>query len=87
MIIYGEVCFMYISMCVCCMPVRIKMKEFLLIKKYISRQEDVALLFLFWENGIYVVTLLEKEKSPCAPIQDNQVILVLMPSCISPPAP
>lgn len=77
---------MYMSVCVCCLPVRIKMTEFLPIKEKNSRHEYVALLFLFWEDGIYVVTLREKDTSPCAPIQDNQVILVLMPSCISPPA-
>lgn len=36
---------------------------------------------------VFLVTLLQKDTSLCAPIQDNQVILVHMPPCISPPAP
>lgn len=35
----------------------------------------------------FLLTLLQKDMSLCAPIQDNQVILVHMPPCISPPAP
>lgn len=36
---------------------------------------------------VFLLTLLQKDMSLCAPIQDNQVILVHMPPCISPPAP
>lgn len=40
-----------------------------------------------YEKLIFLLTLLEKDMSLCAPIQDNQVILVHMPPRISPPAP
>lgn len=36
---------------------------------------------------VFRLTLLQKDMSLCAPIQDNQVILVHMPPCISPLAP
>lgn len=36
---------------------------------------------------VFRLTLLQKDMSLCAPIQDNQVILVHMPPCISPPVP
>lgn len=48
-------------------------------------------LFFFFAPVIgrwyFLLTLLQKDMSLCAPIQDNQVILVHMPPCISPPAP
>lgn len=40
-----------------------------------------------YEKLIFLLTLLQKDMSLCAPIQDNQVILVHMPPHISPPAP
>lgn len=40
-----------------------------------------------YEKLIFLLTLLQKDMSLCAPIQDNQVILVHMPPRISPPAP
>lgn len=47
--------------------------------------------FLCWHSlgsyYYYPQTMLQKDMSLCAPIQDNQVILVHMPPCISPPAP
>lgn len=40
-----------------------------------------------YEKLIFLLTLLRKDMALCAPIQDNQVILVHMPPHISPPAP
>lgn len=46
-----------------------------------------ATFFSCYEKLIFLLTLLQKDMSLCAPIQDNQVILVHMPPYISPPAP
>lgn len=54
---------------------------------YFCKHSQLAGLLPLLENGLYFLTLLEKDMSLCASIQDNQVILVLVPPCISPPAP
>lgn len=77
---------MYIHMCACFITQEFKDHLILLVTR-VSVDLQLVLLLLLLDHGIYLLTLLQKDMSLCAPIQDNQVIPVLMPLRIFPPAP